>query len=100
MGLGMKQEKVWFHGILVVEVSTPLKSIPKWMESHKIHVPNHQLGISWDLTRINGNAIGFGLGIECRALGFIATEDIIGDLMELIGILWYLVRYSEINEIQ
>ena len=29
-----------------------------------------------------------------------ATEDIIGDLMELIGILWYLVRYSEINEIQ
>jgi hypothetical protein len=41
----------------------------KFPSEWKKHVPNHQLGISWDLTRINGNAIGFGLGIECRALG-------------------------------
>jgi len=56
---------------LVVEVSTPLKNdgVRQLMESHKIHVPNHQQGISWDVTRINGHAIGFWLGIECRALG-------------------------------
>ena len=77
MGLGINQEKVWFHGILVGEVSTPLKNDGFrqlwWWNSQvngKKHVPNHQLGISWDLTRINGNAIGFGLGIECWALGW------------------------------